>query len=83
MQRAVPISATQCRMEYEVYRKNDASDEEFKAIDEFFKTIMKEDKVLCNGAQRNLNGGIFTNGQLHPEKEEVSRLDLSLHSGFG
>ncbi|KAJ4352433.1 uncharacterized protein N0V89_007781 [Didymosphaeria variabile] len=70
MQRAVPISATQTRMEYEVYRKKGASDEDFKAIDAYFKTVMQEDKVLCNGAQRNLSGGVFTNGQLHPEKEK-------------
>ncbi|KAF4445826.1 iron-sulfur cluster-binding protein, rieske family domain protein [Fusarium austroafricanum] len=70
MQRCIPISATRTKMEYDVYRKNDASDEDFSTIDSFFKRVMKEDKDLCNGAQRNLNGGIFVNGQLHPEKEQ-------------
>lgn len=71
IQRAVPISATKTRMEYDVYRKNDASDDDFKAIDAYFKTVMQEDKILCNGAQRNLNSGVFTSGQLHPQKEKV------------
>lgn len=59
-------------MEYEVYRHKDATDEEFTEISDFFKNIMQEDKDLCNGAQKNLNGGIFLNGELHPRVEKVS-----------
>lgn len=71
IQRCVPVSATQTHMEYEVYRHNDATDEEFTEISDFFKNIMREDKDLCNGAQKNLNGGIFLNGELHPRVEKV------------
>jgi hypothetical protein len=57
-------------MEYEVYRHKDASDEDFQYIDSFFKRVLSEDKFLCNNAQRNLNAGVFVNGQLHPELEK-------------
>lgn len=67
--RCVPVSPTKVKMEYDVFRQKQATDEDFIRIDSFFKQVLKEDKDLCNGAQRNLNGGIFTNGQLHPDKE--------------
>lgn len=58
-------------MEYEVYRHREASDEEFERIDSFFKRVLAEDKWLCNEAQKNLNAGVFVNGQLHPELESA------------
>lgn len=61
-------------MEYEVYRHQSASDEDFNEIDQTFKTVMGEDKVLCEGAQRNLDTGIFMSGQLHPQAEQVYTL---------
>ncbi|KAK2612532.1 hypothetical protein QQS21_001470 [Conoideocrella luteorostrata] len=57
-------------MEYEVYRNNDSTDDEFNDNSDFFKNIMKEDKDLCNGAQKNLNTGIFLQGELHPRVEK-------------
>lgn len=67
------MSATQTHMEYEVYRHDDATDAEFTEVSDFFKNIMREDKNLCNGAQKNLNSGIFLHGELHPRVEKVSR----------
>lgn len=58
-------------MEYEVYRHKEASDEDFEHIDSFFKRVLDEDKHLCNAAQRNLNSGVFVNGQLHPDLESA------------
>jgi hypothetical protein len=58
-------------MEYEVYRHVDASDEDFEYIDRFFKQVLKEDKHLCNAAQKNLNSGVFVNGQMHPDLESA------------
>lgn len=69
--RCIPISASQTKMEYEVYRANDATDEEFMDVSDFFKQVLKEDKDLCNGAQKNLNAGIFMSGELHPRVEKV------------
>lgn len=57
-------------MEYEVYRHKDATDEDFKRIDETFKRILSEDKYLCNNAQRNLSAGVFVNGEMHSRMEE-------------
>ncbi|KAF5674677.1 cytochrome p450 oxidoreductase [Fusarium heterosporum] len=68
--RCIPISASQTKMEYEVYRHNDASDHDFNNISDCFKQILKEDKDLCNAAQKNLNAGIFVNGELHPRVEK-------------
>lgn len=70
--RCIPISATQTKMEYEVYRAHSATDEEFLWIDKFYKQVLKEDKDLSNGTQKNLQGGVFLSGELHPKTEKVS-----------
>lgn len=56
-------------MEYEVYRHKDATDEDFENIDALFKRILTEDKWLCNETQRNLDSGIYVNGQMHAQFE--------------
>ncbi|KAJ5637837.1 Rieske domain protein [Penicillium lividum] len=71
MMRCVPTSVGTCSMEYEVYRHKEASDEDFEYIDSFFKRVLDEDKHLCNAAQKNLNAGVFVNGQLHPRLESA------------
>lgn len=68
----IPVSATKTKIENEVYRHKNAKDEEFDAIIAFYKQVLDEDKMLCNGAQENLNTGVFVNGELHPDKERVS-----------
>ncbi|KAF7585173.1 hypothetical protein BBP40_011898 [Aspergillus hancockii] len=70
MMRCVPVSATQTRTEYGVYRQNDATDEEFTYISEFFKQVLREDKDLANAAQGYLNAGVFVNGELHSHAEK-------------
>lgn len=70
MQRFTPTSPTQCVMRYEVYRHKDATDENFNLISDIYKRIMSEDKYLCMHTQKNLNTGVFVNGQLHPEMEK-------------
>lgn len=57
-------------MEYEVYRHKDADDEGFERIDSMFKRILSEDKWLCNNAQKNLEAGVFVNGEMHPRMEK-------------
>jgi hypothetical protein len=71
MMRCIPISSKQTKMEYEIYRNNKASDEDFQWISDTFKVILQEDKDLCNAAQKNLEGGIFASGELHPHAEKV------------
>ena len=58
-------------MEYEVYRHKDATDEEFEHIDSFFKRVLGEDKYLCDEVQKNLDAGVFINGELHPDLESA------------
>ncbi|KAJ5531667.1 hypothetical protein N7527_005060 [Penicillium freii] len=70
--RCVPISPSQTHMEYEVYRHKDATDEDFNKIDQIFKQVLKEDKDLCNAAQKNLNAGKTVKDLVmsHHESEE-------------
>ncbi|KAL1912966.1 hypothetical protein Sste5344_001053 [Sporothrix stenoceras] len=70
IQRMVPISATLTKIENETYRHNNATDEAFDAIIQFYKQVLDEDKTLCDEAQKNLNNGIYITGELHPDKEK-------------
>ncbi|KAM5356693.1 hypothetical protein ACJ41O_003339 [Fusarium nematophilum] len=70
MQRFTPTSPTTSVMRYEVYRHKNATDEDFNLISDMYKRIMSEDKYLCINTQKNLNAGIFVNGELHPEMEK-------------
>lgn len=70
MQRFVPSGPTQSAMRYEVYRNKHSSDEDFATINNMYKRIMSEDKYLCSNAQKNLNAGVFVNGEMHPEMEK-------------
>lgn len=72
IQRMIPVSATSSKIENEVYRHRDATDEEFENINAFYRQVLDEDKELCVGTQENLSAGVFTNGELHPTKEKVS-----------
>ncbi|KAL1297506.1 hypothetical protein AAFC00_005024 [Neodothiora populina] len=69
IQRMLPVTATTSKIEYEVYRHKNATDEEFANINAFYKQVLEEDKDLCTAAQENLNSGVFVNGELHPDKE--------------
>nr|OQO28039.1 hypothetical protein B0A51_02840 [Rachicladosporium sp. CCFEE 5018] len=69
IQRMFPTSATTSKIECEVYRHQNAGDEEFANICAFYKQVLEEDNELCEGAQKNLGAGVFTSGNLHPDKE--------------
>lgn len=58
-------------MSYEIYRNRNSSDTDFKLISDMYARVMSEDKVLCNNAQKNLDRGVFVNGQLHPKYEKA------------
>ncbi|KAH0148428.1 ISP domain-containing protein, partial [Aureobasidium melanogenum] len=70
MQRFVPHGPGKATMSYEVYRNKNASDEDFEKINQMYKRIMSEDKVLCDAAQKNVNAGVFVNGLMHPRMEK-------------
>lgn len=73
IQRMIPVTATTSRIENEVYRNKNATDEQFTNLCNFYRQVLEEDKQLCDGAQKNLNSGIYTNGELHPDKEKVRK----------
>lgn len=59
-------------MEYEVYKTNDpAKADDFTRLNDIFKVVLSEDKDLCNAAYRNIQMGIFSAGELHPQAEKV------------
>lgn len=70
MQRFVPVSPTRAIMRYEVYRNKNSSDADFELVNSMYKRIMSEDKYLCDLTQKNLNAGVFVNGELHPRMEK-------------
>ncbi|OQO01792.1 hypothetical protein B0A48_12265 [Cryoendolithus antarcticus] len=69
IQRMFPTSAITSKIECEVYRHQNAGDEEFANICAFYKQVLDEDNELCEGAQKNLGAGVFTSGNLNPDKE--------------
>ena len=73
----MPLSASQTKLEYEVYRHKDCSDDMWTRIQDLFRTVQFEDKDLSEAAQKNLNAGVFNSGQLHPRVEQVSILSFS------
>jgi phenylpropionate dioxygenase-like ring-hydroxylating dioxygenase large terminal subunit len=70
MQKFMPKSPTVSVMYYEVWRNKHATEEEFHAIADLYARVMKEDKVLCERAQANINAGVFINGEMHPHMEK-------------
>lgn len=67
MFRTCPISATECRMEFDYYFVG--SDEEFENYYQFTRQVAIEDYDLCVDAQKNLERGVYKSGVLNPEKE--------------
>ena len=70
IQRFVPTGPTSSIMKYEVYRNKNSNDEDFQLISDMYKRIMSEDKYLCANAQKNINRGVFVNGEMHPRMEK-------------
>ncbi|KAK3691266.1 hypothetical protein LTR37_018755 [Vermiconidia calcicola] len=70
IQKFLPDGPTNSAMHYEVYRNKNSGEEEFSKIADTYARVMSEDKVLCSIAQKNINAGVFINGQLHPKAEK-------------
>lgn len=71
VQKFLPAGPLKSTMNYEIYRNKHSSEEDFKLISSMYARVMGEDKVLCDQAQKNLNVGVFVNGQLHPKYEKA------------
>lgn len=70
IQRFVPDGPGKSAMQYQVFRNKNSSDKDFDLVNQIYKRIMSEDKYLCDLAQKNLNAGVFINGELHPRLEK-------------
>ena len=70
IQRFVPSGPTTSSMQYQVFRNKNSSEESFQLLNQIYKRIMSEDKELCKQAQKNLDRGIFINGEMHPRMEK-------------
>ncbi|KAH7120747.1 Rieske [2Fe-2S] iron-sulfur domain-containing protein [Dendryphion nanum] len=70
IQKFLPTGPNHSVMHYEVYRNKNSSEEDFQRINQMYKRIMSEDKALCDLAQKNLNAGVFINGEMHPKMEK-------------
>ncbi|KAI1429739.1 hypothetical protein F5Y12DRAFT_709740 [Xylaria sp. FL1777] len=70
IQRFIPKSPNTSIMYYEVYRNKNSSDEDFQVINNIYKRVMSEDKYLCANAHKNIQTGVFVNGELHPKMEQ-------------
>jgi hypothetical protein len=66
----VPRGPKNSLIRYEVFRNRNSSDEDFNLINDIYKRIMSEDKALCDLAQKNINAGVFVNGEMHPDMEK-------------
>ena len=71
IQKFLPHSPSTSTSHYEVFKAKTSTDEEFHLIADMYERVMREDKVLCNNAQANLNRGVFRAGLLHPKYEKA------------
>jgi phenylpropionate dioxygenase-like ring-hydroxylating dioxygenase large terminal subunit len=70
IQKFLPDGPKHSTMHYEVFRNKNSSEEDFKLIADMYARVMSQDKVLCDRAQKNLNAGVFINGEMHPRCEK-------------
>lgn len=70
LQRFLPTGPNRSSMHYQIFRNKNSTEADFQLIAQMYNRIVSEDKELCELAQRNLNAGIFVNGELHPRLEK-------------
>lgn len=72
LQRFLPLSANKTKMHYQIFRHRDAKPELFKLVNDLYVQVMTEDKDMVSGVQRNLQRGLFVNGELHSRVESAA-----------
>ncbi|OJJ43194.1 hypothetical protein ASPZODRAFT_136386 [Penicilliopsis zonata CBS 506.65] len=65
--RVCPVSPGVTRMEFDYYHREDG--EAFNKYFKFVRQVALEDYELCESAQENLQRGVYSEGILHPERE--------------
>jgi hypothetical protein len=73
IQHFLPTSPTTSTMSYQIFHNAtpSSSDADFHAIADMYERVMREDKVLCIAAQKNLDTGVYRSGLLHPKYEKA------------
>ncbi|PIG82808.1 hypothetical protein AARAC_003109 [Aspergillus arachidicola] len=71
LQRFLPQSVSRTKMHYQIFRNKNAKPELFEKINTLYKQVMNEDKGLACGVQKNMERGLFVNGQMHPRVESA------------
>ncbi|KAF5025384.1 hypothetical protein F66182_2549 [Fusarium sp. NRRL 66182] len=57
--RCVPTSATKSSLQYEVYRHKNASDSDFKKVDDILAQTALEEEAFSSPAEKNLRAGVL------------------------
>lgn len=70
LQRFLPQGPKRSAMHYQFFKNKNSTEEDYQRIYKLYRKVVGEDKALCEQAQKNLNTGIFVNGQLHPRLEK-------------
>ncbi|KAL2400986.1 hypothetical protein ABEF95_000695 [Exophiala dermatitidis] len=70
LQRFLPNGPKSSSMHYQIYRNKNSSEEDFQRVHQLYAKVVSEDKILCELSQKNLNAGVFVNGQMHPRLEK-------------
>lgn len=72
LQRFLPQSASKTKMHYQIFRNKASPQELFDLINDLYKQVMSEDKQLAVNVQKNMERGLFVNGQMHPRVENAA-----------
>lgn len=70
LQRFLPQGPSKSLMSYQIFRNKNSTEEQFQSIHQLYAKVVSEDKILCELSQRNLEAGVFVNGQMHPRLEK-------------
>ncbi|KAI8654508.1 Rieske domain-containing protein [Fusarium keratoplasticum] len=81
MMRCNPTGPARSSVEYEVFRHQDASDEDFNQVHDIIKRASEENKSLPNPSEKNFNTGILVNEAPLYFQSQVRQL-LEHHSGL-
>lgn len=72
LQRFLPQSTGKTKMHYQIFKNKNSPQHLFDLINDLYKQVMSEDKVLAANCQKNMERGLFVNGQMHPRVESAA-----------
>lgn len=72
LQRFLPQAADKTKMHYQIFKNKNSPQHLFDFINNLYKQVMSEDKGLAVNVQKNMQRGLFVNGQMHPRVESAA-----------